>query len=107
MRRSRSGTTTASAAALLLGAVLLPAAPAGAAEAGAAHGGSGDERRASARTCTMFASGSGSYGIQCAGTKRWPDFVTLLGGAPPPTCWLLPVDSDDDTPEDAAPPRPE
>ena len=80
--------------------VLTPGGPARAAEVGAGHGGSGDERTATAATCVVYASARGSYGMQCAGRSRHRDFLELLAGAPVPTCWLLPVDARDDTPDE-------
>jgi len=99
----RAGWAARAAAVLLAAAlVLLPAGPAGAAEAGAGHGGTGDERTATAATCVMYASARGSYGMQCAGRSRHRNFLELLAGAPVPTCWLLPVDARDDTPDPPA-----
>ncbi|NIZ93243.1 hypothetical protein [Kineococcus rubinsiae] len=95
MRGKRAG-----AVLVVLGALLLPAGSAAAAETGAGHGGSGDDRFASAGTCVMYAGGTGRYGMRCAGAVRKRNFLELLQGAPPPTCWLRPLGSRDDTPDE-------
>ncbi|MGI4896518.1 MAG: hypothetical protein ACRYF3_15540 [Janthinobacterium lividum] len=86
-------------------ALLLPAVPASAAEAGGARGSGGVDRHAasgasygSSGSCVTWATGSGDYGLRCAGRHTSRSFRDLLGGAEVPRCWLVAPGSADLTP---------
>lgn len=93
--------------AVLATAVVGLATPAQAAEAGGAramaanHTGSDTDNVHG--SCRTYASSAGNYGAVCSAGGTARNYRALLGGAPVPTCWLLPPDETGPTMDSATP----